>query len=99
MMYLDNFGSPRIEISSYSNFFNNISNPTILIKIGFSNAELCQISHDDLSIDWFSRMNLYDIPWVTVSTLGSNIDTQKTTVHPLSVNSYENLIWFSERKL
>ena len=76
LMYLCNFGSPRSEISSCGNNLSILSNPASLIKIGFSNEDLCQIPHNDLSIDWFTRANLYDIPWVTVSTLGSENDTQ-----------------------
>ena len=88
-MYLCNFGSPKFEIGSCSNPLSNLSNPASLINIGFSNEELCQISHDDLSIDLFSRVNLYDVPCVTVSTLGYENGTKKTKVYPLSATSYE----------
>ena len=76
MMYLCNFESPRSEISSYSNPLSNPFNPASLIKIGFSNEELRQISHNDLSINLFRRANLYDMIWVFVSTLGSKNYTQ-----------------------
>ena len=92
LLYLCNFGSPGSEIDSYDKLLSNLSNPVILIKIGFSNEDLCQISHHDLSIDLFSRANLYDVPRVTVSTLGSENGTQKTKVFPLFANSYENPI-------
>ena len=36
-----------------------------------------------------SRVNLYNMPHVTVSTFGSEKDTQKTIVRPLSITSYE----------
>lgn len=88
-MYLCNCGSPRSEISSYGNPMSNISNPTSLMKIGFSNEGLCQISHDDLSIDWFSRVNFHDVPRVTVLTLSSENDTKKN----YSPSSFCNFIW------
>lgn len=90
LMYFYHFGSPRSEISS--NPLSNISNSASLIKIGFSNEELCQFSQDDLIIDLFSRANLYDMPWVNVSTLGFENGTQKTKVHAIFVISYENSI-------
>jgi len=76
-MYLRNFGSPRSKIASYGNPLRNLSDATSLIKIRFSNEELCHISYDDLSIDWFIKANLYDMSRVSVSTLGSENDTQK----------------------
>ena len=89
LMYFCNFQSPRFEIASCSNPLRNISKPMSLIKIGFSNEELCQISHDRLIIDWFSSTSLYEVTRVTVLTLGSKTDTTKTRVHPIFVNSYE----------
>jgi len=77
LMYLCNCGSPRSRISSCGNPLSNLSNPTSLIKIGFSKEELCQISHDNLSIDRFSRVNLYNMSQVTIWTLGSENDTLK----------------------
>lgn len=47
----------KFEISSYGNPMSPLYNPTSLIKIGFSNKELCPISHDDLIVDSFSREN------------------------------------------
>jgi len=88
-MYLCTFGSPQSKISSWGNPLSNLSNTTSLIKIGFSNEELCQISHDDLSIYEFSRVNLYDVPWVTVATLGSENDTQTN----YSPSSFCNFLW------
>ena len=77
LVYFCNFWSPRYEISSCGNPLSNISNSASLINIGFSNEELCQISHNDRSIDLFSRENLYDMLRVIVSTLGSENGTQK----------------------
>ena len=90
MMYFGNFASPRSELSSYGNPLSKISNCTSMINIGFSNEDLCKISHDDLSIDLFSRVNFYNMPQVLVSTFGSENGTPKTTVRSLSVNFYEN---------
>ena len=80
MLYLYNCGSRISEISSYKSLLSPLSNPTSLIKIGFSKEELCQISHGDLIIKIFNRENLYDMPRVTISTLGSETDTQQTTI-------------------
>ena len=99
LLYLCNFGSPRSEILSYGSPLSLFSNPTIQTEIRFFKKGLCPISHDDLIIDWFSRVNLYEVPCVTVSTLGPEIDTKKTKFRPLSVPVYKISIWCSERKL
>ena len=88
-MYLCNFGSSSSEIATCSSLLRPLSNATILSQIGFSKEELCEISHSDLFLDWFSRANLYDVPRVTVSTFESETQAQETTVRPLSIPSYE----------
>jgi len=65
------------------------SNATSVIPIGFSKEELCQISHSDLIIDYFSRANLYDVPRLPVSTFRSKKYIQETTVHHISTPSDE----------
>ena len=99
LMYLYNFGSSNSEIATCSSLLRPLSNATSLNQIGFSKEELCEISHGDLLLDWFSRAKLYDVPRVTVSTFGSEKHPQETTVRPLSVPSYETSIRCSERKL
>jgi len=98
-LWICNFRSPISEIWFGSNPLSPLSNPEILIKIGFYKEALCQISHDDLIIDWFSRANLYEVSRVTVSTLGPETNIQKTTVRPLSLTFYKISIWCSEKKL
>jgi len=99
LLYLYNFRSPRSEISSCGSPLSPLSNPRSLIKIGFSKEDLCQISHDDLIIEWFSRANLYEVPRVTISTWGPKTDTKKTIGRPICINFYEISIWCLERKL
>jgi len=89
LLYLCNFRSPRFEIYSRGSPLIPPSKPSSLIKIGFSKEELCQISHNDLILDWFNRETLYEVPCVTVSTLRPETDTQKTIDRPLSKNYYE----------
>ena len=74
---------------SYSIPLSPISNPASLIKIGFCKEELCQISHDNLIIDWFTRENLYEVSHVTVSILGPETDTHKPKDRLLYVTFYE----------
>ncbi len=57
-------------------------------KHGFSKKALCPISQDDLIIHFFSRKNLYEVPCVTVLTLGLENDINKNKFHPLFV-TYE----------
>jgi len=76
-----------------------LSNVTSLIQIGFSKKDLCTISQDDLIIDLSRRAKMYEVPHVTFSTFGSVKYIQETTVHPISMPSYEISIQCSERKL
>ena len=76
-----------------------LSNATSLTPIGFSNEELCQISHSDLIIDLFRRVNLYEVPRVSIWTSGSKQYLEETTVYPPSVPFCEISIRCSERKL
>ena len=78
---------------------NPLSNSTGLIWFGFFKEKLCPISHNDLIMDWFSRENFYDLPRVTVSSFGSEIDITKTKVHVLAAMSYKIPIWCWERVL
>ena len=71
LMYLYNFRSSSSKIATYNSPLCPLSNATSLIKIGFSKEELCQISHNDLIIDYFSRANLYNVPRVHVLIFGS----------------------------
>jgi len=99
LLYLCNFASQGSEISSCGSPLSLISNPTVLIKIGFFKNELCPISHDDLIIDFFNNVKLYEDPCVTVATFVPENTTQKTTVSALSTTIYEILIQCWERKL
>ena len=76
LLYLCNLGSQRSKISSFCSPLSLLSNPAGLIKIGFSKKYLFQISYDDLIINGFSRVNLYEVPRVTVSTFSLGNDTK-----------------------
>ena len=78
---------------------NYLSNSTGLTWFGFSKTKLCPISHNDLIMDWFSRVNLYDFPRVTVSSLSSKIDSQETKIRLIATNFYGTPIRCSERDL
>ena len=79
LLYLCNFRSSRSEILACDSPLSPISNLIDLIEILFCKKELYPISHDDLSISWLSRANLYEVPHVTVSTFKPENDTQKKT--------------------
>jgi len=79
----------RFEIVSCGSPMSPISNPTIPINIRFFKKESCQISYNDLMIDWFSRVNLYDLLCVTVEDFRHENDIQKTTIRPRFVTSYK----------
>jgi len=99
LMYFYHFGSSSSKIVTYISPLCPLSNATSLIQIGFSKEELCTISLDDLIIDLSRRLNLYEVPRVTISTFGSEKYLQETTVYPLSVPSYKISIQCSKRKL
>ena len=97
--YLCDCGSSISEIFHWGSLLNYLSNATGLTWFGFSKAKLCPISHNDLIMDWFSRVNLYDLPRVMFSCFGSEIDSQETTVRVLATNFYGTQIRCSEREL
>lgn len=70
-----------------------LSNSTSQTKIGLFKVNLCEISNDDLIMDWFSRGNLYIIPCVIVSTFGPKIGIWETKLCLLSIDFYEIQIW------
>ena len=84
-MYLCTFRTSSSEIVISGSPLCPLSNATSLTPIGFSNEELCQISHSDLIIDLFKKANLYEVPRVTILTFASEKYIQETTVRPLSV--------------
>ena len=90
LLYLCNFGSSRSEISSCSIPVSLISNATNLTDIGLFKKMLCPISHDDLVRNWFSRVNLYRVPHVTVLTFGLENDIIKTKVRAFFSHFLEN---------
>ena len=49
-------------------------------------------------MDYFSRAHLYNVPCVTVSSFGYEIDTKKTKSHALSATFYKIPIQYSERE-
>jgi len=77
------------EIATCGSPLHPLSNATSLIEFRFSKKKLCTISQDDLIIYLFRRTNLYEVPRVTVLTLGSEKYTQETIVHHIFVTSYE----------
>ena len=77
LMYLCNFGSSISKIWSCSRPINFLLNATGLTWFGFLKAKLFPISHNDVIMDWFSRVNLYGVPCVIVSYFGFEIDTQE----------------------
>ena len=97
--YLCVFQSLITEIWSWSSPLNPLSNATGLTWFGFFKTKLCPISHNNLIMDWFSRANLYDLPRVLVSSFGSEIYRQETTVCVLLVTFYIIIIRCSERYL
>jgi len=88
LLYLCNFGSLRSKISSCGIPKSLLSNPTNQTKIRFFKKKLCQISHNALTMDWFSRAKLYRMPQVTVSTFVPQIATRKTTICAFSATFY-----------
>ena len=78
---------------------SHISNAIGLTQFGFLNGELYPISHNDIMMDYFSRAHLYDVPHVTFSSFGSEIDKEKTKGCALSANFYRIQIRYSEREL
>ena len=99
LMYLCTFQSSSSEFVAYISPLCPLSNATSLTQSGFSKEELCEISHSDLLLDWFSRVNLYDVPQVTVSTFESENHPNETTARPISVPFYGISIQSSEREL
>ena len=73
--------------------------PKVWPDLDSPRKKLCPISHNDLIMDWFSRANLYDLPHVTVSSFGSEIDSQETKVREIVTNFYGTPIRCSEREL
>ena len=80
LIYLFYFRYSRFEFISCIIPIIPLSNAMGQTLFGFFKAKLCPISHNDLIMDWFSRTNFYDMPRVTISSFGSEIDPQETTV-------------------
>ena len=78
---------------------NSLLNSTGLTGFGFSKTKVSPISHNDLIMDWFSRVNLYDLPRVTVSSFTSEIYSHETTIRVLVTTFYGTPILCSEREL
>ena len=97
--YLCYFRSSIIEIWHWGIPLNSLSNATGHTWFGFLKTKLCPISYDDLIMDWFSRVNLYDLPCVTISSLGSEIDSQETAICVLVTTFYSTPIQCSKREL
>ena len=97
--YLYDFGSSISEIQHWSIPLNSLLNATALTWFWFSKTNLCPISHNDLIMDWFITANLYDFPSVTVSSFGSEIDSQETTVCLLVKKFYGTPIRCPKRDL
>ena len=88
LIYLCNFKSTSSEIVTCSKSMLPLSNATSLIEFRFSKKELFTISQDDLIIYLYIRAKLYEVPCVTVLTLGFEKYMQETKFHPLFVTSY-----------
>ena len=88
LVYLYYFRSPISNFNYYIIPLSHISNSTGLTQFGFFKGELYPISHNALIMDCFSRANLYDVPRVTVSSFGSEIDRNKCTGCEISSNFY-----------
>ena len=95
--YLYDLGSWISEIWLWGSPLNPLSNGTSLTWFGFFKTELCPISHNDLIMDWFSRVNLYDLPRVIVSSFSSEIGRTETIVCILAATLYNIAIRCSER--
>ena len=75
-----------------------LSNATGLTQFGFFKRELYPISHNALIMDCFSRVHLYGMPCVIVSSFGSEIDREKSTECSISATFYGIPIRYSERE-
>ena len=95
LVYLCYFSSLICDFWSYSIPLSHISNATGLTQFGFFRRELYPISHNALIMGCFSRENLYIVPHVTISSFGSKIDREKTTVSALFSNFYKIPTWYS----
>ena len=99
LVYLCYFKSPIYDFHSYSILLNPLSNAIGLTQFGFFKRELCPISHNALIMDCFSRVHLYSVPPIIVSSFSSEIDTKKSKFHEISSTLYKIQIQFSEREL
>jgi len=63
----------RSKIWSYGRTLSLLSNSMSRTKIRFFNIKLCQIPHNDLVMEWFSRSNLYEIPHVMFQPSALNL--------------------------
>ena len=97
--YLSNYGSSIYEIWFCNIPLNFHFNSTTLSWFGYFKANLHRISHNDLSMDLFSRVHLYNVPRLIVSSLGSEIATQETIVHVIVATFYNIPIWCLEQEL
>ena len=70
-----------------------------MTQFGFFKRDLCPISHNALIMDCFSKANLYDIPHITISSFGYEIDRKKTIDCAISAKFYGIPIRYSEREL
>ena len=99
LYYLCDWKSSISEIQPCSSPLKLLSNATDLTWFGFSKTKLCPISHNDLILDWFNRVNLYDLPRVTVLSFVSEIDSKETTSR-IILNTFDGTpIQSSEREL
>ena len=97
--YLYNFGSSITKIRPWSSPLKLLCNATGLTSFGFFKSKLCPISHNELIMDSFNRVNLYGMPRVIVSSFGFEIDTKETTVRLIQSTFYIIPIRCLEREL
>ena len=97
--YIFDFGYSISEIWSYRIPLKLLSNVIGLTWFGFFKTKLCPISHNDLIMEYFSRLNLYGVPRVTISSFGSQTDKQETKFHLLVSTFYRIQIQCPWREL
>ena len=78
---------------------SHLSNAIGMIQFGFFKGELYPISHNSLIMDCFSRVNLYGMAHVTVSSFGFEIDREKIIYYEISSTFYGIPIRYSEREV
>ena len=88
LVYLCYFRSSISDFQYCSISLSYLSNATGMTQFGFFKRELYPISHNALIMDCFSRVHLYGVPCVIVSSFNSKIDRAKIKDCALSANFY-----------